>query len=72
MSSNGNLIALPFIILIVALAIFVYIIPIIVAHKRQHPSRMAITVLNIFLGWSFIGWIIALVWSCTTPPNMQR
>lgn len=71
MSSN-NLIPLLSIILIAALTIFIYIIPIIVAHKRQHPSRMAITVLDIFLGWSFIGWVVALVWSCTTPPNMQK
>ena len=31
--------------------------------KNNHPNKIAILLLNIFLGWSFIGWVIALVWS---------
>ena len=41
----------------------IYLIPTIVAFARKVPSSLAIAVLNIFLGWSIIGFIVALVWS---------
>jgi hypothetical protein len=42
-----------------------YFIPAIVASCRHHNATGAIIVLNIFLGWTFIGWVIALVWAST-------
>jgi hypothetical protein len=44
----------------------IYFTPAIVALRRWHRQRMAITMLNLFLGWSLIGWVGALVWACTT------
>jgi hypothetical protein len=44
----------------------IYLIPAIVATARQHHNALAILLLNIFLGWSGIGWIAALVWACTS------
>lgn len=38
-----------------------YLIPTIVAITRKPVNMTAAIVVNIFLGWSFIGWIIALV-----------
>jgi len=40
-----------------------YFIPTIIALIRKHRDVMAIFVLNLFLGWSLIGWIISLVWA---------
>ncbi|MHA7686671.1 superinfection immunity protein [Corynebacterium evansiae] len=37
----------------------------IVASNRKHSNSGAIACLNIFLGWTFIGWVVALVWSFT-------
>lgn len=54
-------------ILLILVFIAIYAIPIIVANIRNHPNKLAITVLNIFLGWSVLGWIGALVWACTNP-----
>jgi hypothetical protein len=42
-----------------------YFLPSIIAAHRDHPNRTTILILNTFLGWTFIGWIIALVWSLT-------
>ena len=42
-----------------------YFIPSIVAYQRKHPNLKAILVLNVLLGWSVIGWVVALVWSLT-------
>ncbi len=43
----------------------IYFIPAIVAFDRRKTNRYAILMLNIFLGWTFIGWIVALVWAFT-------
>src|SRR5688572_12949173 len=44
----------------------VYFLPTIVALARGHHNAVAILLLNLFLGWTGIGWILALVWSATT------
>lgn len=43
--------------------LFVYLLPSFVAYQRWHSSRAAILILNVFLGWSVIGWLGALIWS---------
>jgi hypothetical protein len=55
--------ALPFILLA---CIPIYFVPTIVANRRGHNQRLAILMLNIFLGWTLLGWVVALVWACTT------
>ena len=40
-----------------------YLLPTIVAVARKHPNKMAIILINIFLGWTFVGWLGALIWS---------
>ena len=45
------------------LSIFLYFSPTIVAISRDHPSVTGIGVLNLFLGWTLLGWVVALVWS---------
>ncbi|HKN23133.1 MAG TPA: superinfection immunity protein [Terracidiphilus sp.] len=49
----------------VLLLAFLYFLPTIVAMSRGHRSYGGILVLNLFLGWTFIGWLIALVWACS-------
>jgi hypothetical protein len=46
-----------------ALLTLAYFIPTFVASARRHSNWSSIFVLNIFLGWTFIGWVVALVWS---------
>lgn len=41
----------------------IYFMPSIVAYLNKAKSFSAIFVLNLFLGWTLIGWIIALVWA---------
>lgn len=47
----------------VAVAIAVYFLPSIVASSRRHRSENAIIALNLFLGWTFLGWVGSLVWA---------
>lgn len=48
-----------------AMIAVVYFIPTITAERRHKRNAAAIAVLNVFLGWTFIGWVVALVWACT-------
>jgi len=49
--------------LIVLIVLMLYLLPAILANMRGHKNFASIFVLNIFLGWTFLGWVIALVWS---------
>jgi Superinfection immunity protein len=40
-----------------------YFLPAIVAFARSKRDSGAILVLNLLLGWTAIGWVIALVWA---------
>ncbi|WP_174299560.1 superinfection immunity protein [Caulobacter sp. S45] len=40
-----------------------YFVPTIVAFRRKDRQRTAIFILNLFLGWTLIGWVGALVWA---------
>lgn len=45
--------------------LLIYFIPSIVGFSKKKHNAGAIFVLNLFAGWSVIGWIIALVWATT-------
>lgn len=51
-----------FLATLIAIAI-IYLLPTIIAILGKKENALAIFVLNLFLGWSMIGWIIALIWS---------
>jgi hypothetical protein len=40
-----------------------YFLPAILAFARSKRDSVAILVLNLLLGWTAIGWVIALVWA---------
>ena len=43
-----------------------YFLPAIVAAARGHQNAGAIFLLHLFLGWTLVGWVAALVWAATT------
>jgi hypothetical protein len=50
-------------IVLFVLGLGIYFVPSIVASNRMHRNRTAIFVLNLFLGWTLLGWVVALVWA---------
>ena len=48
-----------FILIIIAL----YFLPAIIGALRHKRNKGAIFALNFFLGWTMIGWVVALVWA---------
>lgn len=50
--------------LLVVLAL--YFVPSIVAVARKVTHQGSVIVINVFLGWTFIGWVVALAMACRT------
>lgn len=50
----------------IILAFVIYFLPTIVAVLRDHHQPIGL--LNLLLGWTVIGWIIALIWSFSHIP----
>jgi hypothetical protein len=44
-----------------------YFLPTFIAFGRHVYSRGGIMMVNLFLGWTFFGWIAALIWAITAP-----
>ncbi len=51
------------------ISLLIYLIPSIVALKIQHHRKIPILLINIFFGWTFTGWIVALVWVASNNKN---
>jgi hypothetical protein len=51
-----------------AFLIALYFLPTIIAGSRDVYHRPAIFFVNLFFGWTFIGWIVALIWAIASPP----
>lgn len=62
-SEINNLDVLIFILLVTV----TFFLPVVVAVITKHHNMLAIFLLNLFLGWTVIGWIAALVWAATKP-----
>ncbi|MFF4583619.1 superinfection immunity protein [Streptomyces sp. NPDC001373] len=45
---------------IALVALVLYFVPTVVALGRTVPNRGSVIVVNIFLGWTLIGWVVAL------------
>jgi hypothetical protein len=43
-----------------------YFLPSIIGLARNKRDITAIVLLNFFLGWTMIGWVVALVWAVKT------
>ena len=56
--------------MLIFLLLILYFIPSISAYSRKKKNASSILVVNLFLGWTFIGWIVALSWALSkdAPP----
>ena len=50
---------------------FIYFIPSIYASWMKRRNAPAIFLLNLFLGWTIIGWIVACIWAEMKEPPTQ-
>lgn len=50
-------------IIVFIISLILYFLPTIIAVRRRHRNLLPIILVNIFLGWTFVGWIVALIWA---------
>lgn len=50
-------------IFMVILLAWLYFLPAFVAWWRFHPNKAPILIINLFFGWTLLGWVICLAWS---------
>jgi len=56
-----------------ALAIITYLLPTIVATQSGSRNAASVAIVNLFLGWTFIGWVVALAMAVGgQTPSAQR
>ena len=59
-------------IVVVLIVALIYFLPSLVAMFRGHASGGGIFVLNLFLGWTFIGWLAALIWAASNARSGEQ
>ncbi len=55
--------ALAMVLFMAFISLAIYFIPVIIAYVRRHNNFVVICLLTIFTGWTFLGWLAALLWS---------
>jgi hypothetical protein len=51
------------------LLIGAYFLPALLAWGRHVPNAWSIAVINVFLGWTFVGWVVALAMASRSVPK---
>ena len=44
-----------------------YVLPSLIGIVRHDPRAARLVVINVFLGWTLVGWVLALVCACRAP-----
>ena len=45
-----------------------YFLPTIIGHNKQNSG--GIFLMNLLLGWTVVGWVIAMVWACSAETRL--
>jgi len=50
----------------------IYFVPTLIAAIRKHGNLAAIMVINLFIGWTLLGWVGAFVWAVINVPEERH
>lgn len=48
------------ILMLILVGLGIYLIPTLIAYSRKRQAKTIVLIINVFFGWSIIGWCIAL------------
>jgi hypothetical protein len=66
-ATNAEVLVTPAVFLFVASSATAYFIPTAIAAARRHPNLAGLFAVNLFLGWTFLGFVGAVVWALQSP-----
>jgi hypothetical protein len=55
-------------VLVIMPSLTVYWLPAIIAVARRVPAKAQVVIVNLFLGWTVVGWVVALVMAFRVVP----
>jgi Superinfection immunity protein len=63
-----------FAMILLLAGLLVYLLPMVIVALRDVQGRAAggIALINLFLGWTLIGWLVAFVWACGAEGRVKR
>jgi hypothetical protein len=75
MARNTTDLLAPLHLLLFGIAVVVYLFPTALAFYRDCRATVWIAVVNVFLGWTIVGWFVAIGWAAsgkveTMPPTI--
>ena len=50
----------------IAFILLLYLLPTYLAFRHRNRDRWIILILNIWLGWTFVFWLVLIVWALAT------
>lgn len=53
-------------------ALFIYMIPTVIAFRNRHPKRVAILLVNLLLGVTVLGYVGAMLWATAPTPLSEK
>lgn len=69
-SSDGTALIILLLFFVVGAAF--YFLPSIVALIKKAPSKISVIIINLFFGWTFVGWVVALAMAFRDPQPPQQ
>ena len=54
------------------ISLALYFLPVVIAYIRRHNNILCITILTVFLGWTFFGWLAAILWSLNSDVKYEE
>lgn len=59
-------------ILLIIVGVILYILPTLIASRRNMPHLGSIAVVNVLLGFTYVGWVVALAMAVADKTHDQR
>ncbi len=69
-ASGTNMAAMLMLPVFVIASLWLYFLPSIEAYRRKHENTQSILIVNLFFGWTLIGWVFSLVWAIKNPSKV--
>lgn len=55
-------------IMAIVFGLALYMLPTVEAYSRKYENAQTVALVNVLLGWTILGWLVAYIWSFRNPP----